>query len=193
LAESPGASSYVALVVDPFTATTLYATLSPVGPAVITRSTDNGATWSDITPNPYPGHPLAVTAVAADQKTQSVLYLATTGVANAQVYWSNHGRFSVTTTFQATPSGPSAPASAVALTGDTGYFWFFDPTNIELVTKVLNGCAINNEYWVFAGGLTDVGVQIKVTDTLTGAVRMYSNPAGTAFQPIQDSSAFPCP
>jgi hypothetical protein len=102
-------------------------------------------------------------------------------------------RFRVEATFQQTPEGPSAPATAVPLTNDTGYFWFFDPTNIELVTKVLTGCGVNNEYWVFAGGLTDVGIEMKVTDTVTGAVKTYSNAFGTPFQPIQDSSAFPCP
>jgi len=105
----------------------------------------------------------------------------------------NNGRFAVTADFQQTPEGPSASATAVPLTSDTGYFWFFDSTNIELVTKVLTGCAVNNSYWVFAGGLTNVGVQLTVTDTMTGAVKMYSNTFGTPFQPIQDSSAFPCP
>jgi hypothetical protein len=40
--------------------------------------------------------------------------------------------------FQSTPEGPSAPATAVPPTSDTGYFWFFDPSNIELVVKVLH-------------------------------------------------------
>ena len=105
----------------------------------------------------------------------------------------NNGRFSVTADFQSTPEGPSSPATAVPLTSDTGYFWFFDPSNIELVTKVLDGCTVNGKYWVFASGLTNVGVQINVTDTVTGATKPYSNTFGTAFQPIQDTSAFPCP
>ena len=102
-------------------------------------------------------------------------------------------RFTVTATFQQTPEGPSVSATAVPLTNDTGYFWFFDPANIEVVVKVLTGCSVNGKYWVFAGGLTNVGVELKVTDTRTGAVKSYPNPVGTAFAPIQDSSAFPCP
>ncbi len=105
----------------------------------------------------------------------------------------NSGRFSITADFQRTPEGPSSPATAVPLTANTGYFWFFDPTNIELVMKVLPGCSVNNSYWVFAGGLTNVGVEMKVTDTVTGASKSYSTTFGTPFQPIQDSSAFPCP
>jgi hypothetical protein len=64
---------------------------------------------------------------------------------------------------------------------------------VELVVKVLTGCSVNDHYWVFAGGLTDVFVELKVTDALTGVMKSYSNALGTPFQPIQDSSAFPCP
>lgn len=58
--------------------------------------------------------------------------------------------------------------------------------NVELVIKVLNGCGVNNRYWVFAGGLTDVRTRITVTDTRNGTVKTYLNPQGTAFLPIQD-------
>ena len=34
---------------------------------------------------------------------------------------------------------------------------------------------------------------LTVTDTQTGAIRTYTNPQGTAFEPIQDTHAFPCP
>jgi streptogramin lyase len=107
----------------------------------------------------------------------------------------NNGRFAVTASFQLTPSGPSIEATGVRLTGDSGYFWFFDPDNVELVVKVLNGCVDPfNSYWVFAAGLTNVGVVIQVTDTLKGGSKTYENPLGTPFQPIQDTRAFgTCP
>ena len=89
-----------------------------------------------------------------------------------------------------TPDGAAGPARAVRLSSDTGYFWFFNPNNIEMLVKVLDGCGTNSSYWVFAGGLTDVDVVLTVTDALTGAVRSYRNPQGTAFLPIQDTSAF---
>jgi hypothetical protein len=92
------------------------------------------------------------------------------------------------------PNGDSGAGRAVPLTSDTGYFWFFDSTNVEMVIKVLNGCGASNRYWVFAGGLTDVRVRITVTDTLRGVTKQYTNPQGTAFQPIQDTGAFAtCP
>jgi hypothetical protein len=88
----------------------------------------------------------------------------------------------------------SGVGSAVPLTSDSGYFWFFDAANIEIVVKTLNGCGVNGRYWVFAAGLTDVEVTLRVTDTQTGALKTYVNPRGIAFQPIQDTSAFAtCP
>lgn len=67
---------------------------------------------------------------------------------------------------------PALPARAtpVQLTGDTGYFWFFNASNVELVVKVLDACHFGR-FWVFAGGLTNVDVDLTVTDTATGAVK----------------------
>ena len=86
----------------------------------------------------------------------------------------------------------SGQARAVELTQDTGYLWFFDAANVETVIKVLDGCAVNNRFWVYAGGLTNVSVNITVTDTVTRKVKSYTNPSGRAFQPVQDTDAFAC-
>jgi plastocyanin len=106
----------------------------------------------------------------------------------------NGGRFSATAHWTKT-DGTQGDGNAIPLTDDSGYFWFFDATNIEAVTKVLNGCAIDNAYWVFAAGLTNVQVHLTVTDTQTGAAYVRDNTQGAAFQPLQDTHAFPisCP
>lgn len=70
--------------------------------------------------------------------------------------------------------------------------WFFNPANLEMVAKVLDGCPVNGYFWVFAGGLTNVRTFLRVEDTETGQVKIYQNPQSTAFQPIQDTQAFPC-
>jgi streptogramin lyase len=103
------------------------------------------------------------------------------------------GRFRVQAHW-ATPDGRTGEGQAISLTSDTGYFWFFSSTNVEMIVKVLDACSINGRKWVFAGGLTNVSVVLTVTDTQTGAVRTYVNPQSTPFQPIQDTSAFStCP
>jgi hypothetical protein len=101
----------------------------------------------------------------------------------------NAGRFKVQTQWM-TSDGMSGAGQAVSLTTDTGYFWFFSPDNVEVIVKVVSGCGFNSRIWTFAAGLTDVNVVMTVTDAQTGAVKTYVNPQGTAFAPIQDTSAF---
>ncbi len=115
-------------------------------------------------------------------------------VADAQTMCLNNGRFEVRAVWTK-PDATTGSGTPVKLTDDSGYFWFFDPSNIEIVLKVLNGCGLNNAYWVFAAGLTNVGVDLQITDTQTGIVYDKHNPVGTAYAPVQDTSAFPtsCP
>lgn len=103
------------------------------------------------------------------------------------------GRFEVRVDWNA-PNGDGGSAQSVRLTPDTGYFWFFNDANVEMVIKVLNACSFANRIWVFAGGLTNVRTVISVRDTERGGTRTYVNPQNTPFQPIQDVQAFAtCP
>lgn len=80
------------------------------------------------------------------------------------------------------------------LTRDTGAFWFFNSANLEIVLKVLDGCAVNDRYWVFLSGLTNVGVEVTVRDTLTGKTWTDSHSAGTALPTRLDTDALDvCP
>lgn len=98
------------------------------------------------------------------------------------------GRYRVRVDF-ATPTfkGSGQP---IALGDDSVGFWFFSPENTEVVVKVLDGCAVNDARWVFAGGVTDVEVTITVVDTHTGRTRRYFNPPGRPFAPVRDVNAF---
>lgn len=105
----------------------------------------------------------------------------------------NNGRFRIEATYK-TAEGASGAAHGVPLTTDSGYFWFFNEANIEAVVKVVNGCGVNDRFWVFAAGLTNVETRVTVTDTQKGVSKTYVNPQGRPFQPIQDTSAFAtCP
>jgi hypothetical protein len=101
----------------------------------------------------------------------------------------SEGRFLITAIWTK-PDGESGPAHAAALTADSGYFWFFDPANVEVTLKTLNGCGVNGRYWFFAGGLTNLQVDISVTDTTTNTTKKYSNTQGSAFPLITDTSTF---
>ena len=74
---------------------------------------------------------------------------------------------------------PRQRAPGALLTADTGYFWLTAPDNVEVVVKVLDGRGVNGHYWVFYGGLTDIGFELTVRDTLTGRERRFVNPPGT--------------
>ncbi|MEO8504798.1 MAG: cellulase family glycosylhydrolase, partial [Acidobacteriota bacterium] len=77
------------------------------------------------------------------------------------------GRFSVSVTYH-DHSGGGGDAHAVPATNESGQFWFFDPTNIELVLKVLDGRRVNGKWWVLWGALSDVEYDVTVTDTTNG-------------------------
>lgn len=105
----------------------------------------------------------------------------------------NENRFRVKASYR-TSSGSTGSGRAVELTDDTGYLWFFDRDNVEVVIKVLNACSFADRVWVFAGGLTNVEVDLAVVDTRTGFFTAYRNPLSEAFRPIQDTDGLPaCP
>ncbi len=78
--------------------------------------------------------------------------------------------------------------TAVSDSGNTGFFWFFGPENLELVVKVLDGTGINGKAWVFYGSLSDVEYTVRVTDTQTGKVKTYRNQQGS-LSGMADTSA----
>jgi hypothetical protein len=90
------------------------------------------------------------------------------------------------------PGGGAGFATAEMITAETGYLWFFQPANVEVLVKLLDGCFLNGHFWFFAAGLTDVETRITVTDTLLGTTHTYTNPQGTPFAPIQATSTFGC-
>lgn len=80
------------------------------------------------------------------------------------------GRFSVTLLRGATIESPllvtgGEPATAVLLTGDSGYFWFYDSGDVEVTVKILDGSGVNGHYWVFAASMTDQPFVLRIIDT----------------------------
>ncbi len=133
----------------------------------------------------------AATAVAAaSPRPRTVEGTAATGtcVPSSGRLCLNGGRFAVEASWKDF-SGRTGSGTAVPLSGDTGYFWFFDAANVETVLKVLDGTPVNGHFWVYYGALSNVEYKLTVTDTLTGHVKIYMNPKGQ-FASVGDSSAF---
>ncbi len=192
----PAGATVSDLLVDPAFPGTLHAATS----AGVFVSHDRGTTWAKEGAGLPSNAETPLTVLAIDAKPFGPLYVGTLSggvyrlerpgcpVGDAAVCL-NGSRFEVGVTFQV-GGGPLQAGHAVPLTDDTTAFWFFNPAALELVVKVLDGEAVDGQYWVFTGGLSDVSYTVRVTDLLTGAVKLYPNPHGFLTS-LADVFAFP--
>jgi hypothetical protein len=88
-------------------------------------------------------------------------------------------QFRVQVSWRDPGSGRAGFGHAVPGIDPTGYFWFFDSSNLELVVKALDGRPLNGQYWLFYGALSDVEYWVDVTETRTGRTKRYHNPPGS--------------
>jgi hypothetical protein len=100
------------------------------------------------------------------------------------------GRFSVRVDWRSSPT-TAGVGKAVPRTEESGEFTFFGEDNVELLVKVLDGCGVNDHYWVFAAAATDVEYIVKVRDE-DGTTRTYYNPLFTPGRATRDIEAFEC-
>ena len=99
------------------------------------------------------------------------------------------GRFQVEVVWR-TQDGDTGPGLVEPAGDKSGLVWFFNEDNKEMLVKVLDACAPFDTYWVFFAALTNVDFTVTVTDTVTGVVKEYTNPAGQAAEPVQDTFTF---
>ncbi|MEM1183082.1 MAG: hypothetical protein AAGM22_32365, partial [Acidobacteriota bacterium] len=105
------------------------------------------------------------------------------------------GRFSVQVEFEG-PNGEMGCGGVVPFgSRDSGLFYFFEPSNWEMLVKMNDACnSTFNSYWFFFAATTDVRYRVRVTDTVTGDFRDYENSLGTRSPAVTDTSAFmTCP
>ena len=102
----------------------------------------------------------------------------------------NDNRFKVEITWSDFGGNTDPATDAGLVSPDSGLYYFFSPDNWEVLVKVLDGCGINDRFWVFAAATTNVEYTLEVTDTWTDVARTYVNPLGVAAPAITDTSAF---
>ena len=105
-------------------------------------------------------------------------------------------RFQVTVDWRA--DGPPVTSGqgrvAPLTTAESGIFWFFAPTNWEVMVKVLNACALNDRHWVFSAATTNVFYRMEVLDVEKGVNKVYFNYPGPPAPAVTDTGAFAtCP
>ena len=138
------------------------------------------------------------TSNGRDSSTATLLFLVEASrpagdcASDADTRCLQDSRYDVSVTWR-TADGRRGQGTVVRVgTNDSGMFWFFDPNNYEVLVKILDGCAVNGNTWVFAASTTNLGYEIRVVDTATGTTRTYSNEPGRAAPAITDVAAFPC-
>jgi len=69
-----------------------------------------------------------------------------------------------------------------------------NPTGIQVVMRVADGCSLTGTWWIWLGGFTDAGWYITVHDTITGIVRTFSRDRSAGDFPTteRDSETFSC-
>ena len=134
---------------------------------------------------PIPGPPELILLATIEFEVHPASFCET----GEQALCLQEGRFRVEAEWE-TAEGFTGQAQALDLTPDSGLFWFFEETNLELIVKVIDGCQIFERFWVFASGLTNVGVTLTVTDLLTSEEWFYETNVGETFEPVLDTQAF---
>jgi concanavalin A-like lectin/glucanase superfamily protein len=106
-------------------------------------------------------------------------------------------RFSINARWRTDPAGTltngQAQVAGVPNAG-SGLFQFFAPDNWEVMVKALDGCGLNNRYWIFSAATTNVFYRLDVTDVRTGKSKIYFNYPGPPAPAVTDTDAMAtCP
>ncbi len=106
-------------------------------------------------------------------------------------------RFRITSQWRTNPT-PGTPVDGdghvVVAGAESGIFWFFSSSNWEIMVKALNGCGLNNRYWIFSAATTNVFYRMTVLDVRAGRQKIYFNYPGPPAPALTDVNAFAtCP
>jgi len=76
--------------------------------------------------------------------------------------------FLVTVEWRNPRDGSHGAGWANPLAEDSGAFWFFDPDNLEVTIKILDGRPINGRWWVFIASMTDLEMKVSIYENRDG-------------------------
>jgi hypothetical protein len=93
-------------------------------------------------------------------------------VAGADTMCLLNGRYEAKVKWTNQFNGTSGQGGAVPLTDFSGFFYFTDAANLELMLKILE---LDGAVKVFYGQLTNLQFELAIRDTLTGLTKTYRN------------------
>jgi hypothetical protein len=108
------------------------------------------------------------------------------------------GRFAVTARWRTNPLPGTITDGQAQVAGcpnaGSGLFQFFSPDNWEIMVKALNGCGLNDRFWIFSAATTNVFYRMEVFDVVAGQQKIYFNYPGPPAPAVTDVNAFAtCP
>ncbi|MEM9594075.1 MAG: hypothetical protein AAGD06_07420 [Acidobacteriota bacterium] len=140
--------------------------------------------------------PTAAPAVATPSRSEVEQLTAAVGAVDCSTPDSpalclgEDGRFRTTLRWRDFAGNGGQGLPAPVSSADSGLFTFFDADNWEILVKVLDGCGVNDRFWVFGAATTNVEFELEVTDRASGEVQTYRNPLGKSADAIVDTDAF---
>ncbi|HKH49723.1 MAG TPA: hypothetical protein VKM72_34125 [Thermoanaerobaculia bacterium] len=106
-------------------------------------------------------------------------------------------RYSIRVQWRAPRSGEKKPATSVSIADaelppETALFRFSaaPSQSVDLAVQVTDGRAVNDHFWLVAGGGSDLEYWIEVRDLQQGRIRSYYNPPGNRCG-FEDTRAIP--
>jgi hypothetical protein len=133
-----------------------------------------------------------VDALAAVQKAFSLAPLPT--CADAPSLQLQGGRFAATLAWRLADLGLEGCGQPLPISSQAGAYWFFAPSLPEVLTKVIDGCAVNGRHWIFVAGATNAEYELSIKDQKTGLTRVFRHAGGSLPVTLADTAAFPeCP
>lgn len=106
-------------------------------------------------------------------------------------------RFAIRAFWRTSPAGnpPNGNAMTVPVANPgSGLFWFFSADNWEIMVKAINGCGLNDRYWIFSAATTNVFYRVEVLDVRGAKQKIYFNYPGPPAPAVTDTDAFAtCP
>lgn len=97
-------------------------------------------------------------------------------------------RFRLSVTYRDPRDGLWRSARMLRTSEASGKFWFFDPSNPEVLVKLLDGGAVNGHFWLFASSLTTLEFELRIVDSAGGCLNLPGGPSACPTRTYRQAS-----